>query len=58
VVHPLQDVLVLPNEHRMNLPGSAAGWWAWRFEWRQVHAWHGQRLLDMTRLFGRSPPRP
>ena len=58
VVHPLQDVLVLSSEHRMNLPGSAAGWWAWRFEWRQVHPWHGQRLLDMTRLFGRSPPRP
>ena len=57
VVHPMQDVLVLPSEHRMNLPGSASGWWAWRFEWRQVHSWHGQRLLDMTGLFGRLPPR-
>ena len=55
VVHPMQDVLVLPSEHRMNLPGSASGWWAWRFEWSQVHSWHGQRLLDMTRLFGRLP---
>ena len=56
VVHPLQDVLALTSEHRMNLPGSAAGWWAWRFEWSQVQTWHGQRLLDMTRLFGRLPP--
>ena len=56
VVHPLQDVLALTSEHRMNLPGSAAGWWAWRFEWSQVQTWHSQRLLDMTRLFGRLPP--
>jgi 4-alpha-glucanotransferase len=53
VVHPMQDILVLPSESRMNLPGSASGWWVWRFEWSQVHAWHGQRLADMTRLFGR-----
>ena len=57
VVHPMQDVLVLPTDHRMNLPGSSAGWWAWRFEWSQVHTWHGQRLLDMTGLFGRLPRR-
>jgi len=53
VVHPMQDILVLPTDCRMNLPGSAAGWWVWRFEWSQVHPWHGQRLADMTRLFGR-----
>ena len=55
VVHPLQDILALPAEHRMNLPGSASGWWVWRFEWSQLHPWHGQRLLDLTRLFGRLP---
>ncbi len=54
VVHPMQDILVLPSDCRMNLPGSASGWWSWRFEWRQVHPWHGHRLADMTRLFGRS----
>ena len=53
VVHPMQDILVLPTDCRMNLPGSASGWWVWRFEWSQVHPWHGQRLADMTRLFGR-----
>jgi len=26
----------------------------WRFEWSQVHPWHGQRLADMTKLFGRA----
>ena len=54
VVHPLQDILVLPTDCRMNLPGSSSGWWVWRFEWSQVHPWHGQRLADMTRLFGRA----
>jgi 4-alpha-glucanotransferase len=55
VVHPMQDILALPSDCRMNLPGSESGWWVWRFEWRQVHAWHSQRLLEMTRLFGRAP---
>ena len=55
VVHPMQDVLALPSDCRMNLPGAASGWWVWRFEWQQVHAWHGQRLAEMTKLFGRTP---
>ena len=55
VIHPMQDILVLPGDCRMNLPGSSAGWWVWRFEWQQVHPWHGQRLGEMTRLFGRAP---
>ncbi len=53
VVHPMQDILVLPTDCRMNLPGSASGWWVWRFEWSQIHPWHGHRLADMTALFGR-----
>ena len=54
VVHTLQDILVLSSDCRMNLPGSGSGWWAWRFDWPQVHPWHSQRLADMTRLFGRT----
>ncbi len=54
VVHPLQDILSLPSACRMNLPGSASGWWVWRFEWEQLHPWHGQRLADMSKLFGRA----
>ncbi len=53
VVHPMQDILVLPGSCRMNLPGSPSGWWAWRFEWRDLHPWHSQRLADMTALYGR-----
>ena len=54
VVHPMQDILALPTDCRMNLPGSASGWWVWRFEWSQVHTWHSQRLAELTQLFGRS----
>ena len=52
-IHPMQDILVLPGDCRMNRPGSATGCWTWRFEWSQVHAWHGQRLAELTRLYGR-----
>ena len=55
-VHPMQDVLALPTEHRMNYPGQESGWWGWRFEWSQVQPWHAGRLLDLSRLYGRAPP--
>ncbi|NNE47907.1 MAG: 4-alpha-glucanotransferase, partial [Rhodothermales bacterium] len=32
VVFPLQDVLGLGTEARMNVPGEATGNWSWRFE--------------------------
>ena len=33
VIFPLQDLLKLGNETRMNLPGTASGNWEWRFSW-------------------------
>ncbi len=54
-VHPMQDVLALPGECRMNLPGQGEGWWSWRFQWEQVHPWHAQRLHELCRLYGRLP---
>jgi 4-alpha-glucanotransferase len=33
---PMQDVLGLDGSHRMNLPGTAAGNWGWRFDWGMV----------------------
>jgi 4-alpha-glucanotransferase len=55
-VQPMQDVLALPSECRMNLPGQGEGWWTWRFKWAQVHPWHAQRLHELCRLYGRLPP--
>jgi len=33
VVIPFQDLLGLPSAARMNIPGTAAGNWEWRFSW-------------------------
>jgi 4-alpha-glucanotransferase len=52
-VHPMQDVLALPTECRMNYPGQESGWWGWRFQWSQVQPWHAGRLVDLARLYGR-----
>jgi 4-alpha-glucanotransferase len=52
-VHPMQDVLALPTECRMNFPGQESGWWGWRFDWSQVQPWHAQRLAELGRLYGR-----
>jgi 4-alpha-glucanotransferase len=52
-IHPMQDVLALPTEARMNFPGQESGWWRWRFQWAQVQPWHAQRLAELGRLYGR-----
>jgi 4-alpha-glucanotransferase len=33
---PMQDLLGLGADSRMNVPGRATGNWGWRFEWSQV----------------------
>ena len=53
-IHPMQDVLELPAECRMNHPGQSEGWWTWRFQWSQVQPWHAQRLAELGRLYGRT----
>ena len=35
-VVPMQDVLGLDGEHRMNLPGTVQGNWTWRFRWEDL----------------------
>ena len=35
-VVPMQDVLELDGQHRMNTPGTASGNWHWRFNWAQL----------------------
>ena len=55
-VLPMQDVLALPTESRMNYPGQESGWWGWRFQWSQVQPWHASRLAELGRLYGRLRP--
>ncbi len=38
---PLQDVLHLGSEARMNTPGTDNGNWTWRFEWDDAAARSG-----------------
>ena len=49
----LQDVLGLDAGHRMNLPGVGDGFWEWRFTWNKVKPEHGDRLLQLGRLYRR-----
>jgi 4-alpha-glucanotransferase len=52
---PMQDVLGLDGEHRMNIPGTADGNWTWRFRWEQVTGELPARLEHLVRLYGREP---
>jgi 4-alpha-glucanotransferase len=54
-VIPLQDVLELDGEHRMNVPGVANNNWLWRFRWDQIQPHQKQRLQDWIVLYGRKP---
>jgi 4-alpha-glucanotransferase len=51
---PLQDVLGLGNEGRMNLPNSTEGNWSWRFAAGALTDVHAQRLRDLSQTYGRS----
>ncbi len=54
-VAPLQDLLGLGNMARMNLPGTPAGNWQWRFAAEALTEDLATRLAHLTRLFGRGP---
>jgi 4-alpha-glucanotransferase len=53
---PLQDVLGLGSEARMNLPGRPDGNWRWRFERSALTPVIRKRLSDLTVLYGRAAP--
>jgi 4-alpha-glucanotransferase len=50
---PLQDVLGLGNEARMNRPGQLGGNWTWRFRAEMLTESLLERLADMTAVYGR-----
>ncbi len=50
---PMQDILQLDGEHRMNTPGTATGNWHWRFNWRQLSAAHKSHISAAIALTGR-----
>lgn len=52
-VIPMQDVLGLDTDARMNTPGTASGNWAWRFTWAQVRPNHQRFLKEITKKYNR-----
>lgn len=54
-VIPMQDILELDSEHRMNTPGTTEGNWKWRFQWQQLTAERVGRLVYLIQLFNRNP---
>jgi len=53
VILPLQDVLGLGNEARMNLPGTMSGNWKWRYRPGALNSELSARLRTLVELYGR-----
>ncbi|MGZ5030334.1 MAG: 4-alpha-glucanotransferase [Methylobacter sp.] len=52
-VIPMQDILELGSEHRMNTPGTTEGNWKWRFQWNQLSHERASRFAYLVDLFNR-----
>jgi 4-alpha-glucanotransferase len=50
---PLQDILGLGSEARMNLPASNEGNWSWRFRGDALTSKTGKRLKELVKLYDR-----
>ncbi|MCO6436594.1 MAG: 4-alpha-glucanotransferase [Phycisphaerae bacterium] len=55
---PMQDLLGLGTESRMNRPGSASGNWEWRLHAGAVTSEVSDRLRELTNLYGRKQNSP
>jgi 4-alpha-glucanotransferase len=50
-IAPLQDILNLGSEGRMNIPGQSGGHWGWRMF--DIPMYQTNRLRDLTEAYGR-----
>jgi 4-alpha-glucanotransferase len=53
VIIPMQDVLNLGGEARMNFPGRLGGNWTWRFTWDQVPSELPEKYRRLAELYER-----
>jgi 4-alpha-glucanotransferase len=53
-IAPMQDLLSLGNEGRMNFPGKAAGNWGWRFSSEKINWTLTSRLKEMNFFYSRT----
>lgn len=54
VIIPMQDILDLGEDARMNLPATSDGNWRWRLLPEQLTSSHARKLLEMTEIYGRA----
>ncbi len=54
VIFPLQDVMGLNDNNRMNFPGKMEGNWAWRFRWEDLRNSDSTRLHELTQQNSRA----
>ncbi len=50
---PMQDILELGSEHRMNIPGTIENNWKWRFQWHKLPDERAVRFAYLVGLFNR-----
>ncbi len=53
---PIQDLLGLGNQARMNYPGNPSGNWSWRMEEGHLNAMIERRLFELNYLYDRLNP--
>ena len=58
VIIPLQDLLGLATEARMNVPGTADGNWSWRFSWDLLDRYLASSQAEMLHRYGRQRTEP
>jgi len=51
---PMQDVLRLGDEARMNVPGQPIGNWSWRMSWAHMDRNLANGLRELTETYGRA----
>jgi 4-alpha-glucanotransferase len=54
VILPIQDLLGLGAESRMNTPSTTVGNWKWRLLSGQISNALADRLREMTEIYGRA----
>ena len=52
-IFPMQDVLGVNSDGRMNVPGKASGNWSWRFCREALNDSLAEYLKSLSHLYGR-----
>ena len=53
-IAPLQDLLQLDSQHRINTPGTLNNNWIWRFKSEDITEEHKNFLREITEIYGRN----